>query len=40
MPWGTVCGGFLGVSVCCLWDRFRWVWGCECVGSLGGLVCV
>ena len=30
--------GFEGVSVCCLWDSFVWVWGSEfvlCVGQFG-----
>ena len=32
----TVWCGFVGVSVCCVWDRLDWVWGSE--GAAGGFV--
>ena len=35
---GTVWCGFVGVSVCCVWDRLVWVCGSEsvpCVGQFG-----
>ena len=34
----TVCCGFVGVSVCCVWDTLVWVCGSEivlCVGQFG-----
>ena len=43
---GTVLCGFGGVSLCCVWESFVWVWGSEfvlCVGQfcvgLWELVC-
>ena len=32
---GTVCCGFGGVSLCCVWDIFVWVWESECLLCVG-----
>jgi len=32
---GTVCCGFVGVSLCCVWDSLLWFVGSECVLCVG-----
>ena len=32
---GTVWCGYVGVSVCCVWDSLVWVCGSECVLCVG-----
>ena len=35
---GTASNGFGGVSVCCVWECLKWIWGSEfvlCVGIVG-----
>jgi len=34
---GSVLCGFVGVSVCCVWDILLWVCGSECLLGVGEL---